>query len=397
MAPKDPAALPRPISMACLLPAVLVVLGALPAATSAQADATPTVDPPVLSGDFVAAHVVDAETGYVLVAVNDRARRQPASMLKMMTELIVLERVAEGDLRLAEQVRVSAKASRMGGSQVYLAHNEVFSVEELLQALAIHSANDAAVALAEHVAGSTDAFVDLMNLRATELGMTDTHFESVHGLPPGRGQKPDLTSARDMATLGRELIRYEDARDWASTRTAPFRGGEFTLYNPNKLVGTYRGLDGIKTGYTSAAGFCVTASAVQKEKRLISVVMGCTTDRARANETTRLLSYGFNLYQQVEVIAADGTPLPEAVRIRDGKRKEAAVAYGSSLTLSLPRDRTGDVIVEHVMDEQPTAPLAARATVGRAVASLDGVELGSVPIVLLEEMPRGNWLDRIFH
>jgi D-alanyl-D-alanine carboxypeptidase (penicillin-binding protein 5/6) len=393
MAPKDHAAhLFRTLLTGLLLATVA------PAVAAAQtAGDAPAPDPPVLTGDFVSAHVVDAETGYVLVAINDRERRQPASMLKMMTELIVLERVAEGDIRLDEDVRVSAKASRMGGSQVYLAHNEVFTVEELLMALAIHSANDAAVALAEHVAGSTDAFVDLMNLRAQELGMTDTHFETVHGLPPGRGQRPDLSSARDMAILGRELIRYEHARHWASTRTAPFRNGEFTLYNPNKLVGTYRGLDGIKTGYTAPAGFCVTASAVQKGKRLISVVMGCSTDRARANETTRLLSYGFNLYQQVEVIAADDTPLPDPVRVRDGKRKEAVVTYGQSLTVSLPRDRVDDVVVEHRLDEAPTAPLAAGDPVGTAVVKLDGVELGSVPIVIMEEMPRGNWLDRVFH
>jgi D-alanyl-D-alanine carboxypeptidase (penicillin-binding protein 5/6) len=227
--------------------------------------------------------------------------------------------------------------------------------------------------------------------------MTDTHFETVHGLPPGRGQKPDLTSARDMAIVGRELVRYPHAREWASTSTAPFRNGEFTLYNPNKLVGTYRGLDGIKTGYTGPAGFCVTASAVQKGKRLISVVMGCPTDRARANETTRLLSYGFNLYQQVEVIAADAGPLPELLRVRDGKRKEVAVTYARALAVSVPRDRVGDVAIEHRFAETPVAPLAAGAEVGTAVVTLDGFVLGTVPIVLLEEMPRGNWLDRLFH
>ncbi len=390
MAPKEPADyLPR-ILFACLLAAAI-----LPTVAPAQSP-TPA-DPPVLTGDFATAHVIDAETGYVLVAVNDRERHQPASMLKMMTELIVLERIAEGDLAMDEKVRVSAKASRMGGSQVYLAHNEVFTVEELLEALAIHSANDAAVALAEHLAGSTDACVDLMNMRAAELGMEDTHFETVHGLPPAWGQEPDLASARDMAILGRELIRYEHARRWASTRTAPFRNGEFTLYNPNKLVGTYRGLDGIKTGYTGPAGFCVTASAVQKGKRLISVVMGCSTDRARANETTRLLSYGFNLYQQVEVIGADTGPLPDLMRVRDGKRKEAAVTYGRALIVSVPRDRADEVAIEHRFDEPPVAPLAAGAEVGVAVVTLDGFELGSVPIVMLEEMPRGNWLDRIFH
>ena len=151
-------------------------------------------------------------------------RRQPASMLKMMTELIVLEHIAEGDVKMDDKVKVSAKASNMGGSQVYLKHSEVFTVEELLQALAIHSANDAAVALAEHLAGSTEAFIDLMNMRAQDLGMADTDFRTVHGLPPGWKQKPDLTTARDLAILGRELVKYPEALEWASTKTAPFRG-----------------------------------------------------------------------------------------------------------------------------------------------------------------------------
>ena len=298
----------------------VLVLTLMPAVNGVHAEALddskgPSSGPVTasLTGDFKSAIVIDAETGLVLVATNERVRRQPASMLKMMTELIVLDHIADDDLKLDEIVKVSANASRMGGSQVYLKHGEEFTVDELLHALAIHSANDAAVALAEHLAGSTAAFVDLMNMKAMDLGLLDTEFHSVHGLPPGRGQRPDLTTALDMATLGRELVKYPRALEWASTKTAPFRDGKFTLYNPNKLVGTYRGLDGIKTGYTGPAGFCVTASAVQKGKRLISVVMGCSSDRARATETTRLLTYGFNAYRRVEVIPEAGVALPELV------------------------------------------------------------------------------------
>lgn len=367
--------------------AVILLAVALPAAQAA---------PAVLEGDFASAIVIDAETGVTLVAVNERARRQPASMVKMMTELIVLERVHKGDLDMAEMVRVSARASRIGGSQVYLAHGEEFPVEELLHALAIHSANDAAQALAEHVAGSSEAFVDLMNLRAKELGMADTVFRTVHGLPPARDQEPDLTSALDMAVLGRELIRYPEAVEWASTQTMPFRDGKFTLHNPNKLVGRYRGLDGIKTGYTVPAGFCVTASAVQMGKRLISVVMGCSTDKVRANETTRLLSYGFNLYTQLPVLAADGQPLDTLLAVKGGKLKEAPVTAAAALVVSVPRDRTGDVVVEYRLSAAAEAPLAAGTEVGRAVALLDGIELGSVAVVVAQDVVKGNWLDRLF-
>lgn len=374
---------------------VALIIGLVAAGAIAGGGTAALAAPAVLEGDFASAIVIDAATGMTLVAVNERELRQPASMLKMMTELIVLERVAKGDLRLEDKVRVSANASKMGGSQVYLAHGEEFPVEELLHALAIHSANDASAALAEHVAGSTEAFVDLMNLRAKELGMTDTVFHTVHGLPPAWKQEPDITSARDMAILGRELIRHPEALEWASVKTMPFRDGKFTLHNPNKLVGTYRGLDGIKTGYTAPAGFCVTASAVQMGTRLISVVMGCPSDNGRANETTRLLSYGFNLYTQVPLLAADGQPLPQALEVRGGKAKEAAVTAAQELVVNVPRDRVDQVTVIYRLPAAD-APLLAGAQVGQAVALLDGIELGSVPVVTTAEVAKGNWLDRLF-
>jgi len=352
---------------------------------------------PTIDGNFKSAIVIDADTGWVLVEKEPSLRRQPASMLKMMTELIGLERVATGDISMSDTVIVSAKASRMGGSQVYLKHGERFSVEELLSALAIQSANDAAVSLAEHIAGSTEAFVDLMNDRAKELGLRDTEFHSVHGLPAGRGQRPDLTTARDMAVLGRALIDYPEARAWASSKTAPFRGGKFLMYNPNKLVGQYRGLDGIKTGYHGQAGFCVTASAVQMDKRLISVVMGAPSDRARATETTRLLSYGFNLYTKVTVIAEAGQQLAEAVKIDGGKSSEVMVAYAAPLTVSVPKNRVDEVVLQPNLPEKIPAPFEAGDEVGQATAMLDGHPLGSVPIVATESVEKGNWFDRLFH
>jgi len=380
---------------AAVLTLLVVLFASHVLAETASPPSSPA--PAVLEGDFASAIVIEAETGMTLVAVNERVQRQPASMLKMMTELIVLERVAAGDLTLEDEVRVSAAASKMGGSQVYLAHNEVFTIGELLHALAIHSANDAAMALAEHVAGSKDAFVDLMNLRARELGMTDTVFHTVHGLPPGWRQEPDLTSARDMAILGREVARHHLALEMASTPKAPFRDGEFILTNPNLLVGRYRGLDGIKTGYTAAAGYCLTASAVQKDTRLISVVMGCSSDKARANETTRLLTYAFNLIVPVSLLAADGQPLDATLHVKGGKRKEAAITCGDELVINVPRDRRDDLVVEIRVPAEAEAPLPAGTQVGLAVALLDGREVGQVPVVTLEDVPRGNWLERLFN
>ena len=236
-----------------------------------------------------------------------------------------------------------------------------------------------------------------MNMKAMDMGLLDTEFHSVHGLPPGRGQKPDMTTASDLAMLGQALIRYDEAREWASTKTAPFRDGTFTLYNPNKLVGAYRGLDGIKTGYTGPAGFCVTASAVQKGKRLISVVMGCSTDRARATETTRLLTYGFNAYRQVTAIPEAGAVLAEPADLKGGKKKQAVVAYAEALTVSVPRGREEDIEIRYDLPEKLQAPLVAHQEVGRAVVVLDGLELGSVPLIVQEDYPKGNWFDRLMN
>ncbi|MFO7654865.1 MAG: D-alanyl-D-alanine carboxypeptidase family protein [Candidatus Krumholzibacteriia bacterium] len=380
---------------------LLVALAGPPAVRAADApEPAPIADaaafePQVLEGDFASAVVMDADTGALLAAYEPHARRQPASMTKMITELIVLEHAAEGRLSLADTVIVSARASRMGGSQVYLKHGELFTVEALLAALAVHSANDAAVALAEHVAGSVEAFVDLMNMRARELGLMETEFHTVHGLPAGRGQAPDLTSAWDMAVLGRALVQHERAREWASTATAPFRDGEFVMYNPNKLIGKYRGLDGIKTGYHSQAGFCVTASAVRRGKRLISVVMGASSDRARATETTRLLTYGFNLYEEVALVPGDGAVLDQPLRVTDGRQKDVSVGYAGALSVLVPKHRRQDLELRTELPETVRAPILPGQEVGRAVAYLDDTALGSVPVVTLDGVERGNWLDRL--
>jgi len=315
----------------------------------------------------------------------------------MMTELLILESVEEGSFSLTDIITVSGHASQMGGSQVYLKEGEQFTVEELLKALSIHSANDAAVALAEFHSGSKEAFIDLMNLRAQELGMTETTYHSVHGLPAGWNQEPDLTCAYDQAVLGRKLISHDLAIAWGGMATAPFRDGEFTLYNPNKLIGKYRGLDGIKTGFHQAAGYCLTATAVQKGRRLISVVMGCSADQSRATETTRLLSYGFNLYVTLPIIETAGQPLEHVLRVKDGKEREVPVGYGQQLTVFVRRDRAEEVTVEMRLDEDVTAPVQQGQAVGVAIAKLGVRVLGEVPIVALEAVERGNLLQRIFN
>lgn len=379
--------IPLPVALLSLLLAVALPLIAVAAEPA----------PARVSGDFASAIVIDVGTGMILEAHREHDRLPPASMLKMMTELVVLERIEAGALTLDEMVTVSANAARVGGSQVYLKDGERFTVRDLLMALAIHSANDAATALAEHVAGSTVAFVELMNAKARDLHMNNTEFQSVHGLPPARGQRSDISTAYDMTLLARELLKHPEALEWGSMTEAPFRNGTFTLHNPNRLLGRFKGMDGLKTGYTRAAGFCVTATAEQNGQRLVSVVMGCSSSNTRTAETSRLLTVAFNMFEPVKIIDGPGNALPQLLAVRNGRVKSVPVTYGESLTVSVPRGRRGDLVIEREIPRQATAPLAAGAEVGRALVKLGDRLLGSVPIVTMQEAPRGNWFHRLVH
>ncbi len=247
---------------------------------------------------YLGAIVIEASTGRVLFEDHADAKGYPASMLKLMDMLILLERIEHGQLHLQDPVHVSAKAARTGGSQVWLAQGESFSVEDMLYALMVQSANDAAVALAEKVAGSTDAFVALMNQKARELGMTSTVFHSVHGLPPGRGQKHDVTTARDFARLCRVLVvQHPEILRYTSTRARAFRvnvpGKTIQMRTHNHLLGRVAGCDGLKTGYIWQAGFSIAATALRDHHRLIVVVLDSADRKVRDAKAAQLLEKGF--------------------------------------------------------------------------------------------------------
>ena len=343
---------------------------------------------------FISAVLMEYATGEILFESNLHMSLPPASMTKMMTGLIAMEEIEAGNMDLQRPVKVSARASRVGGSQVYLKHGEVFTVEELMAALMIHSANDVAVSIAEAVAGSTEAFVDLMNMRASELGMTDTHFHSVHGLPPGSGQGMDATSAYDMAILARHLIRYPEILEWTATPTAPFRGGLFTLYNTNKLIGNYQGLDGLKTGYIKESGYCVTATAKRGERRMISVVMGAPDERGRQTETTRLLTMGFHMYRTLTLTEANQA-IEEGLSVEDGKVDRIAIAYAEPLAVNVRKDRASEVELVNDLPEEIEAPVEAGAVVGKGIARLDGQTLAETRIIALESVEEASFWEKI--
>ena len=274
-------------SIACLMCALAVLLAA-PAAFAKTEN--------IARDPYVGAIVIDADTGETLFSDQADQWAYPASVLKLMDLYIILEKIQEGKLTLADQVHVTAEASRMGGSQVYLKEHELFTIEELLYALMIQSANDAATALAIHIAGSKDGFVSLMNEKARELGMTSTRFVSVHGLPPSADQDPDRTTARDIALLSRALLKFPEVFSYTSTRERTFRPDAkepFIMRTHNNLLGKFEGCDGFKTGYFRAAGFSISATAKRGGNRIIAVILGSTTKQVRDAKAAELLSKGF--------------------------------------------------------------------------------------------------------
>ncbi|EKD27321.1 MAG: Serine-type D-Ala-D-Ala carboxypeptidase [uncultured bacterium] len=249
---------------------------------------------PVLSKDpYLGAIVVDADSGEVIFEKNADVKGYPASVLKLMDLLIVLDKIKEGVLKLEDQINVTAEAAKIGGSQVYLKEGEVFSVDELLYALMVQSANDAATALAIYIAGSKDAFVELMNQKAKALGMNNTEFHSIHGLPPAPDQQPDITTARDLVILSRELLKYPDTLRYTSTFEKGFRNNTFGMRNHNSLLGKVDGCDGLKTGYFTAAGYSMAATAKRKDKRVIAILLGCPQKQLRNQKVAELLAKGF--------------------------------------------------------------------------------------------------------
>ncbi len=281
----------------------------------------------IAKAPYLSAITIDAASGTVLFEDNADASVYPASVLKLMDLYIVLTAVEEGRLSLGDMVPVTPEAARMGGSQVYLDPKEQFSVEELLYALMVQSANDAATALAIHIAGSRAAFVDLMNATAQQLGMRNTVFRSEHGLPASKGQEQDVTTARDMAILCRELVKKPEALKYTGTATRGFRNDSFTMRNHNHLLGHAPGVDGLKTGYFQLAGYSIAATAEKNGQRVITLVMGSANRKERDAKALELLSKGF-------------AKLPEQPAAALARQQASAPAVGGQQSAGMPSQGT---------------------------------------------------------
>lgn len=336
--------------------------------------------------------VISAATGEEVSSQDPDRPGAPASMTKMMLALLVMEAVRDGQLKVSDPVQVSRLASKMGGSQVYLKEGESFSVEEMMAALMIGSANDAAAALAERLAGSVEGAVTLMNERAAALKLTKTRFGSVHGLPPSAGQEGDITTPRDMARLGQELTKFPDILRWTGKLEAPFRGGSFTLRNSNQMIGHFPGADGIKTGHFREAGYNVAATAKRGNLRLIAVVMGAPTNKARFAEAARLLGEGFARYVEVNVVKA-GAPVATELRIPRARGPFRPLA-ANDVQILVKREEKDAIKTSLEILPDLKAPLPKGQAVGTLIARIGDREVGRTPLVTAGEISRKSfwWL-----
>jgi len=368
-----------------LLSLVLVLLCAQAVAQVPTPDPVPdpvTSAPPVPAPPELGARsymLMDFNSGRVLVDHNADMRVEPASITKLMTAYVVFHGLAEGKLKLDDIVVVSETAWRTGGSRMFIEPNMQVTVEDLIRGMVIQSGNDASVALAEHMAGSEEAFAQLMNYYATQLGMQNTHFVNATGLP----DPEHYTTAHDVVLLSVATIRdFPEYYKWYSEKEFTFNN--IRQHNRNTLLWRDPAIDGLKTGHTESAGYCLAASAKREGMRLVSALMGSATESSRASETQTLLNYGFRFFETVQLYQA-GQELAQA-RIWKGVAEEIPLGVAGELFVTIPSGRYDDLEAQVQMQPQLTAPLAAGDVVGQinvrlgdeVVASRDLVTLAAV-------------------
>jgi len=340
---------------------------------------------------FASALLVEAETGTVLFSYKPNLQRSPASTQKMLLSLVAMDKVKNGHYSLDDVVSVSARAAGMGGSQVFLAHNEIFTLGQLMEAVVIPSANDACVAVAEHMGGTVENFVQMMNEYAQNLGLKNTHCVNVHGLDDTPNNKRNLTTASDLAQIARSLIKYPQILELTSVRYKTFRNGQFMLYNTNNLLGKYKGLDGIKTGYTQRAGSCLVATALQKDFRLISIILGATSEKQREQETVKLLDWGFSKFSRV-IIAEQDELITNKIIVDWGVSPTVETRLSTSFVAILNSQDKTSLKKEVFLPDRVEAPIKHGAQLGNLHISIRDSSLAKIPIVAALSIERmGLW------
>ncbi|MBQ3355958.1 MAG: D-alanyl-D-alanine carboxypeptidase [Oscillospiraceae bacterium] len=362
--------------IATLLCAV-TVLCTLPAARAVGAETLEIAAPSAI--------LMDAATGTVLFEKNANERLAPASVTKIMTLLLVMEALDSGRIGWDDTVTASETAAGKGGSQVYLEVGEQMSMDEMLKSVVVSSANDCATALAEHVAGSESAFVAMMNERAAQLGLTDTHFVNCTGLDDEPDAAEHLTTAHDLAVMSRELLRHPEIKNYTTIWMDTVRNGQFGLSNTNKLVRFYEGTTGLKTGYTSAAGHCLSATAERDGIELIAVVMHCASSTDRFQSAKALLDYGFANYALVS--AQPPEPLAD-VAVLLGAQSVLTPVLQETAPILIEKGEQAQVTKSVTLCQEVTAPVAAGQQLGTLTIATDTRTLAEIPIVAPEAIEK---------
>lgn len=332
--------------------------------------------------------LMDADTGTILVEHEADMVVPPASLTKMMTSYIVSEEVEQGRISEEDMVNISVKAWRKGGSKMFVREGTQVKLKDLMRGVIIQSGNDASIALAEHVAGSEEGFVDIMNQTAAKLGMTNTHFENSTGWPA----EGHVTTARDMAILARAVIK-DHPEHYALYSEKYFSYNGINQANRNRLLFRDETVDGLKTGHTEEAGYCLVASAVRRDMRLISVVMGTSSEGARAAETEKLLAYGFRYYQTQSIYNA-GDEL-QRNRVWYGQQDEVVLGVAEDIRLTIPRGAEDALEAQMHIDETIKAPIAVGDELGNLTIDLNGERLVDVPLVALEPVEEAGFFQRL--
>ena len=365
--------------MVWIVVAVALLVGSLPLQAGAVA----------LDVAGKSALLMDVATGQVIYEKNAHEPLPPASVTKVMTMLLIMEAIDSGKIGWEDMVITSEAAAAKGGSQIYLKVGESMSVSDMVKSIAVSSANDCACAMAEHLAGSEEAFVSLMNRRAEELGMGDTHFVNCTGLDDGEEAKDHRTSAFDIALMSRELLaKHPDIKKFTTIWMDTVRSGAFGLSNTNKLVRFYPGATGLKTGFTSGAGYCLSASAQREDLELIAVVMGCETSQERFSACKSMLDYGFANYALVSPQAEQLT-----VPVKLGKTAEVAAVPAQQSQLLVEKGQKSQVVLQTELEEAVTAPVSQGQKLGTLTVRLGDQTLAQIPLVAQAAVGRLSWWD----
>ena len=322
--------------------------------------------------------LMDVATGEILYEQNAHEALPPASVTKVMTMLLIMEAIDSGKISWEDTVTASEAAAAKGGSQVFLKVGETMTVADMVKSIAVSSANDCACAMAEHLCGSEDAFVEAMNARAKELGMEDTHFDNCTGLDDSADAAAHKTSAHDIALMSRELLKYHpDITKYTTIWMDSIRGGEFGLSNTNKMVRFYSGCTGLKTGFTSGAGYCLSSSAKRDGLELIAVVMGCETSQKRFAACKSMLDYGFANFALVTPEIPEELSIPVKLGVCD----RVSVAPAQDGELLIDKGQKNLVTTEVMMEEEVTAPVSQGQRLGTLTVKAGEQILAEIPLV----------------